>query len=112
MKQLHHPTTEDGSSIIHILLLLAVIAVIGLAGWAVYRHRHTQIAQTAAVTTGSQPLQAATSTSYTLTPGTDNQSLQTDVNAASGSLNSESQTMSSADNALNDQQSQIQVPTN
>jgi hypothetical protein len=106
------PLKQKGNIILTALLIILVIAVVVLVGIGIKR-RHDREKAAAVVT----PTTAATTTTTappaaTLSPGTDNASLDDDLANVNASLTLNGQSLSSANTAVNDQQSQITVPTN
>lgn len=95
--------TQRGFAAIEAVLLVVIVAIIAFIGWYVYHVKHTT----------DKLLTPTSSTSAKSTDnGTDTSGLQSDLNSINNSLKQTSNDSVSADNALNDQQSQINVPTN
>lgn len=98
------PSPRPQRSVLITLGVLVVI-LIGLTGWRVMELHH-QAGKTAA-----NPVPATSATGVS-TSGSDNQSLTSDLNTVGAGLSSESQAQASADAAINDQQQEVNVPTN
>lgn len=97
-----------GFSLVEVIIVIAFIIVVGLAGWLVYHRNHkTPSAQIQSTSATLSNIPAATPAS-----ATDNQSLNQDLSNINGTLSQNSQDLNSASNAINDQQHQISVPTN
>ncbi|HUD81055.1 MAG TPA: hypothetical protein VMR08_00280 [Patescibacteria group bacterium] len=112
---------QCGNAFVHVLIGLVVLVAIGITGWRIYDLRNskkTDIVTSNVSSTKAVPASAASATAQTTTSnvpiasGTDNASLSGDLKAISGSLNQESQSSASATASINDQQNEIQVPTN
>jgi uncharacterized protein HemX len=103
---------QSGSTVLHVLLIVVVLAIIGFVGWRVMERHKNQT--TLATVTSAKTLSASSGTpqSTTLSPGTDNTSLNNDLNSINSSMNQSTQDASSASSAINDQQNEIVVPTN
>jgi hypothetical protein len=108
------PTKQRGNILLSGLLVILIVIVIALIGIGIKR-RHDRAKTAANVTTTnttSPTTTPATTPTATLPSGTDNQSLTTDLANVNGSLSQNGQSLNSANSAVNDQQSQITVPTN
>lgn len=92
---------ERGNAAVVVVVLLIVVAVAGLVGWRLYaRHQNAATNTTAASTSSAnQPLGT----------GSDNASLDNDLNNLGSSLNGGTQDIQAGAAATNDQQ--ISVPT-
>ena len=99
-----HPQSKRG---VYITLAILIILFVGLMVWRVVQ-LHQQ-AQTAAATPPAAPVH---STTVSAASGDDNQSLTSDLSTINNGLNNEDQAQDSATSALNDQQQEINVPTN
>ena len=94
---------QHGHAVAYVIAAVVVLAV-GLAGWQVARHHKK------APSSNSQASTAST-TPMTSADATDNASLDQDLRSIDGSLSQENTDSNAANTALNDQQSQVQVPT-
>lgn len=102
---------QAGSTLVVVLVVLAVVAVLGLGVWRIAtRNKHN-----ASPSTNTQQQAAnhgASQTSQPLTSGTDDQSLAKDINNLNGSINEGTQNLQAANTATDDQSHVIDVPTN
>jgi len=109
MKQ--YVTRQSGNTLLALLVGLVIVAGLAGTGWYVYQHQRQLVATpsvevtTPASTTDTQPSSQTSS-------GTDNASLQADLNATASSMNQQDKDAAGTNGALNDNQSQIIVPTN
>jgi cytoskeletal protein RodZ len=109
---------ESGNTFVHILVGIAIIAIVVLVGWrvAVRNDKNTTSTVSPASTNSTTPAPTAKTTTAATTPmvspGTDNASLTNDLNSVNGQLSAQSADNSSVNAALNDQKSEITVPTN
>jgi hypothetical protein len=87
------------TAVVVVLLLVAAVAIL-----------HYDKKKVAAVTAKSPA--AGTGAVVTPTSGSDNASLNTDLNTVGSGLTKENQDQSAATGAINDQQQEITVPTN
>jgi hypothetical protein len=97
-----------GNTAIHLLLGIIVLVAIGFVGWRIVKEHNSSETPVIASHTSTQ----STTSSVPLASGTDNASLNSDLNAVNSSLGAESQSSSSANSSLNDSHAEIQVPTN
>jgi len=104
---------QAGNVALYAVLLLVVVAVVVLGAWRITASKKTK--------TGTSPTPAGTAltatasgsqTSKGLTTGTDNASLNKDLNNIGGSLNEGTRNLQSASNATNDESQVVNVPTN
>lgn len=99
-----------------VLWLAMAIIILGLAAGALYWYKHKSVApvKTAASVSKASGASGGSTPASAATPAkaTDNTSLQQDLSGVNQGLSQSSTDQTSADNGLNDQQSQIQVPTN
>lgn len=89
-----------------VVIILVAVAATGAIAW---RHRNTShkaAATTSSTTSAANPMTAA------LPSGADNASLQADLANLNSANAQDSQNISSANTAVNDQQNEITVPTN
>jgi uncharacterized protein HemX len=94
---------------VYILLAILIVLLVGLTIWRVVQlHRQKQAAATTHQTTVATPTPATVAP----TSGSDNQSLNNDLTTVSNGLNSENQAQTAATSAVNDQQQEVNVPTN
>lgn len=105
---------QNGMALVESVLILVIVAILAFTGWYVYHARQNSNKNlSSAASTGqteSQTPGAANST--TLSSGTDNSSLQSDLNSIGASQNQAAGDSNSANGAVNDQQNEISVPTN
>ncbi len=99
---------SSGFSPVEAILVLVIVGLIGYVGWYVAHAKHAadKTLNTAASTT------AGASTKPALATGTDNSSLDSNLNAIGSSLNTSSSDSAASNSAVNDQSSEITVPTN
>lgn len=99
---------EAGDAFVIALLVVVIVVVVVLAAWIVKRNRDNK---TALVTNTAQTSTTASKPPTTLPNGTDNASLDNDLNTVGTSINQGNQDLTNSNNALNDQQQEISVPT-
>lgn len=110
-----HEDASAGFAIIELVLVLVMLGIVGFAGWYVVRAKHNaNVALTnASNSTQAKPIVSTTAPAATLsTAGTDNASLNSDLSSVNASQQQESSSAASANSGLNDQSSEISVPTN
>ena len=94
---------ESGHGIIIALVVIIVVAGIGLSGYLVWK-RHDKKA--------ASPVQHSAASQSAASPGSlSNDELGSDLNGVNSAVSQEGQDISNANNALNDQQNEVQVPT-
>jgi|GEM_PF-1890045 len=94
---------QYGHTALIVVLGVIVLAVVGFAGYTVVKHHNkTNKNGTSQTASGQQ--------STTLSSGTDDNSLDSDMNSINSSANQESNESNTVTSGLNDQQ--ISVPTN
>ena len=99
MNRLAARSDQRGSTAVLAVAIVLVGALLGFTAWRVHEtHKKTTTAGTSTNTSGASP--AASS------------SLQRGLNNVNDSLNQENQDDAAAGSALNDQQNQVQIPTN
>ena len=107
---------QNGFSALEAFLVLVLVGIIGFSGWYVMRARNNANAvlnKAADESSDSVTIHHTTATApATLAPGTDNNSLNSDLKNVTNSMTNENSDSSSSNAALNDQQNEIQVPTN
>ncbi len=113
----HKKINQVGNAAVHILIGIVMVAAIAGVAWRVADAHHKK--NVAVLNTNLASTETATSTpssptppSTTLPAGTDNTTLNSDLNSINTSLNQESRDQSSSNTSLNDAQYEIQVPTN
>ena len=102
-------SNQQGHALLFGFLAIVLVAVIGFAGWRVMNKKSTSTpaSVTSSVTSNSQPTLTAP-----LTAGTDNVSLSSDLTNVDSVLGQSAQDNTAVNSGLNDQQSQVSVPTN
>jgi hypothetical protein len=112
-KGLFMSRNQAGNSVITALVGLLVLAGVAAAGYAVWAHQYKPTAsnQTSASQTGTAS-KTSTPTTSTTTASTDVSALTNDLNGVGSSLAKENTDQSGTNSAINDQQNEIQVPTN
>ena len=102
---------QKGMAALETVLILVIVAILAFTGWYVYKARKNSDKNLSNATSASQ---TARQTPAATTPAgaTDNQSLQSDLNGINSAQSQASQDNNSAGAAVNDQQSEISVPTN
>jgi uncharacterized protein HemX len=100
--------TESGHAILYAVLAIVVVAAVGLSAWRIHKHHQTQ----KSATTAASSTTSNTAVSAPLAPGSNNSSLQSDLTNINGSLTQQTADQNASNTAINDQQSEISVPTN
>lgn len=110
---------QVGNLIVHVMMALLVFAVVGLVAWRVaIWHNSNKKVVSANVAASSATTKSGTSTTPTTNPtpvvaaGTDDTTLNNDLNNINGLLAGQSNDNSAVNASLNDSQNQITVPTN
>jgi hypothetical protein len=112
---------QNGFSHPLIFLSIAIVLVIGFIGYRVYDHNKKTNPKVATVTikTINNPQSSNTSTNAPspdfkapLASGTDNSTLNSNLNNINSSLSQENNDNTSVNSGLNDSSNQISVPTN
>lgn len=103
---------DQRGAIVESLLIIVVVGILGFTVWYVYHARQNsdKNLSNAAVSGQSTPVKPGASTPA-MSSGTDNQSLQSDLNSVDSSQNQASQDNNSSGAAINDQQNEVSVPT-
>jgi predicted negative regulator of RcsB-dependent stress response len=99
---------SEAGHAVTVLVVVVVLAVVGLVGWEVAMH-HNKTTKLSSSKASSTQLSAIPSAN---TKSADNNSLQASLNGIDSSMNTEANDGSATNNALNDQQSEVTVPTN
>lgn len=104
--------SQAGFSAVEVVLLIVIVGVIGFVGWYVYHAKQNSdtVLNSAAHTSASSTKSKTTGSTATPAPGTDNQSLQTDLNGLTTSNNQSNADLGSSNSSLNDQSTFTAVP--
>ena len=105
---MNSPNKQSGTSVLHGLLAILVVALIAAAGFFVWSHQNQTLNTASTAATSGQPSQNSSSLPAS---GTSNTNFNSDLNSIGSSLNQENSDQSSTNSAVNDQQSELIVPT-
>lgn len=103
--------TQTGNAAVYILLGITVAVVTGV-GWGVAIHHNSSNKAKASIQNPAAGSTVKTGNGSALGSSTDNNSLNNDLGGINASLSQEAQDANSAAAGINDQQSEITVPTN
>lgn len=103
---------QKGVAAVETVLILVIVAILAGTGWYVYKARKNSDKNLSNATSASQSQTASQTPATTPPSATDNQSLQSDLDSINSAQSQASQDNNSAGAAVNDQQSEISVPTN
>jgi hypothetical protein len=108
MKLMNKTTSQNQQGVGHVVVIigLVVIMAVGLVGWRIESHH--KVKQTALVVTSPTPR----STTDSSAPAAGSSDYASDLNGINSSMSQESTDSSSANSAVNDQQSEVTVPAN
>lgn len=109
----NQPGNAKGS-IIPVALLVIVIAILGLVAWRIHSNRVNKVAKNqSTISTVSSSNASTPSTATSDKPViTSDQSATNDLQGINSSLGQDSTNINSTNSAVNDQQSEISVPSN
>lgn len=99
--------SQTGHSATIMLVALLVLAGIVTAGYVVWQRQYTYTA-----TPSTNYASNSSSSTYSSSSGSSNADLGSNLSGVNSSLSKESSDQSGANGAINDQQNQVQVPTN
>jgi hypothetical protein len=105
---------ESGHTVLFGVLIVAVLAAVGFAAVRIHNHNKVSVANTSSTVSAGSPTSSNSenAVSAPLPSGTDNSSLQGDLSNVNSSLGQQASDQNAASTAVNDQQSEISVPTN
>ena len=114
MYRLRNLGNESGHIVIYSVLMVAILAVGGIAGWRIHEHHKASSTNTAttSITTGNTNTASSQTITTPLPAGTDNASLQNDLTNVNSSFSQQTSDQAVVNGAVNDQQNEITVPTN
>lgn len=101
--------SQQGFTIVEIIIVVVVLVALGLTGWLVHK-KHSDKASSSSKDANSTVVNSQSTSA--VRAGTDNRSLQNDLTGITNSQNTAAQDGNQLNNALNDQQNEISVPTN
>lgn len=93
-----------GFGVMEIVLIVVIVGLAALVGWELLGTRQTETRSTASKPTAS-PMKH-------LSQGSDNTSLETDMQSITSNLSASDNSLEASNTAVNDSQNQITVPTN
>lgn len=103
---------QSGLAAVEAVLIAAIIVIIAGTGWYVFKARDSANKNLTSAADASQGSGSTASGSGNAAAADSDQNLQNDLDAINSAQNTASQDASSANSAVNDQNSEISVPTN